>query len=135
MSVPTADDFRDTLGEFTAFEYPDEVVERWIAQARKIYNKRSLGIIYLTAHLITIANTERAAEDTPAMPDNNRRTTHSQRETVGPLSVTYSQQSGTFTSNNVREPAREFYEETTYGRMFLELKVHTSSINMPRIFG
>ena len=56
----TADDFRRYISEFTPDDYPDDVLEEWIEVARNIYNWRKLGIVYLTAHLIALAVSERA---------------------------------------------------------------------------
>lgn len=130
----TADDFRRYISEFTPDDYPDDVLEEWIEVARNIYNWRKLGIVYLTAHLIALAVSERADATKPATPSNinNEQLT---RIEAGPMAKYFARRQQTGNDNPGTGNAL-FYDRTTYGRTFLELRRGTPGIGMSmRVYG
>ena len=129
----TAAEFRAQFPEFSVDDYPDSMVDDWIEQARSIYNWRKLAIMYLAAHLIAVFNQERTTT-TPASLDSGS-TGQVQSQTVGPLSVTYRQGAGAV-MNMAANESMWFYDRSTYGRMYLELRRATPGVTMSvRSFG
>ena len=89
--------------------------------------------MYLAAHLIAVFNQERTTT-TPASLDSGS-TGQVQSQTVGPLSVTYRQGAGAV-MNMAANESMWFYDRSTYGRMYLELRRATPGVTMSvRSFG
>ena len=120
----TAADFRADLPEFDAATYPDASLLGWVAQARKIYNWRKLGIIYLAAHLLSLSESERGV--TPATPYAGYSNQIEKME-VGPLSVEYRRGTAGTQSSDEMENVW-FFDRTHYGRMYLQLKRGTPGL-------
>ena len=130
----TADDFRRYISEFRPDDYTDEILEQWIEVARDIYNWGKLGLIYLTAHMIALAVSERADPNKPATPSNinNEQLT---RIEAGPMAKYFAQRQKTGNDNPGTGNAL-FYDRTAYGRTFLELRRATTGIGMSlRVYG
>lgn len=110
MSVPKpqASDFRDLFPEFTEADYPDALVERWIETAGYIHSVTLRGWLFLTAHLLSIAKSD-GALDGVATPDQGQGLLRVER--LGEKRKEYS-----YSSDSM-----EFYDRTSYGRMFRQL--------------
>ena len=118
MSAPSVPEFLLELPEFAQTDsggsriYPDTYIQAWIAAAQDFYNRRNRGIIYVAAHPIVLARHERPGPG-PAEPDVGLQSNVTS-QSVGPLSVTYRQES--------RENRTDFFSRSPYGRYFLELE-------------
>ena len=122
MSAPTITAVRAKFPELTAAAYSDALVQSAIETSTALYALGTIARLYLVAHLAVIAKAE---YDDGAL-DGGSGVIKS--EQIGPRLVSYVTQSVDGTGD-------AFYERTSYGRTYLELRKASPKRIMPFVAG
>lgn len=126
---PTPAEFRAQFPEFDLQEYPDDVVERWIAAAGHIFAVSRLPWLFLTAHLLVIAKEDGALKGV-AEADGGKGVIQVKR--IGKKSITYG--FGTQAGGSPMDHDN-FYDRSSYGRVFRQMRNAAPSVGIKaRIF-
>ena len=104
-STATLEKFRDQFPEFPDTVASDAVVELALATAKVLHAVRELATLYLTAHLVVLAQD---------VDSGTVRNTEATERKVGPLMVRYITQAET--------GDEAFYTSTVYGKLFTTLE-------------